>query len=362
MAACIRAGVVPAIESDPGQTKSASMESFAQSQGWRHVCITGSNRDRSDYLGIPFEVKGETGYLPLSWVNRLNEHTNGALLMMDDFRDCSEEVMQAAHRILQERVVGDIPLLPHVAIVLAFNPLDTSTGGLELSPAVANRVCHLTWTPDVQSWLDGMMFGFESLHFPKIEQIAPHNPVWAAQMRSLVVSFCTANEQLINATPEDPDARAKGWPSMRTWDKVASVLSFVDADDVAVRRAVLTGLIGEGTGSAFLTWYASQDLINPMDAINNPSIIPWTTATPDRIFALASSMAALVRNRGEAKLWEKAALAAVTGVSAGMVDNAFIMATSLNNHMVAGARTPPAFVRAFGDLLVTAGTLTAAAS
>lgn len=378
MAACFQARVPVAIESAPGQAKSATGESFARSWGWHYACITGSNRDQSDYLGLPTEKVAEDGtketdYLALSWARRLNEHTEGALLQLDEFRNVSDEVMRAMHRILEEGYVGETKLADHVCIMLSMNPVEQSTAGIELPPAIANRICLLPWQPDIDAWMHGMIYGFESVTYPSIDHLAPRDESWSKQIHAAIVGFCRAHEQYINAMPgdmrrkseikgvsNDIDDASKPWPSMRSWHKLAQALSFVRADDVAARRALVEGLIGPGVGGVFLDWYKSQDMIDPLTAINDPSTIKWATMTPDRIFVLASSIAAFVEHRGDAALWTKAASAAVSGIKAGRVDNATIMANQLTDHMVAGAKIPDDFHEAFSKLFTASGRLKAA--
>lgn len=378
MAACFQARVPVAIEAAPGQAKSATGEALARSWDWHYTCITGSNRDQSDYLGLPTEKIAEDGtketdYLALSWVRRLNEHTEGALLQLDEFRNVSDEVMRAMHRVLEEGYVGETKLADHVCIMLSMNPVEQSTAGIELPPAIINRICLLPWQPDLDAWMHGMIYGFDTTAYPSLSELAPFDESWSKQIFAMVVGFCRSHEQYINAMPGDArrkseikgvtdnlDDASKPWASMRSWHKLASVLSYVHPDDVATRKMVVEGLIGPGVGSVFLDWYKSQDMIDPLTAINDPSTIKWTTLTPDRIFVLASSIAAFVAHRDDANLWSKAASATVSGIKAGRIDNATIMANQLIDHMVPGASIPSDFRDAFSALFTSTGRLKAA--
>jgi hypothetical protein len=87
-----------------------------------------SDRDRggfdpggSDFLGLPIEVDGEVRYSPPAFARRAAD-AERALINFDELTTSAPSMSKAMLRILQERGVGELPLLATVALAAANRP------------------------------------------------------------------------------------------------------------------------------------------------------------------------------------------------------------------------------------------------
>lgn len=359
-AAAFAANVPVIFTSMPGQSKSASLEAMLRQWGNHTKVVTGSNRDATDYLGLPAERDGFTTYLDIKWAADLNEHDQSALIL-DEFANCSEDVMRAMHRVLQERFVGELKLRDSVRIVGAMNPVEASTGGLELPSAVANRVAHLAWDFDFDLWSEGFMYGFDNLEYPALSDLAPGGTeADKARAKALVLAYLKANPQHRNAYPaDDPEKCSGAWASIRSWTNLAQALAYLHPQDDSAVMALVRGLVGEDMALPFFTFLREADLIDPMLAISNPSLIDWT-GRPDRLYALGCAINAVVKQDGTVPLWTKAVQAIHTGVEAGRLDAVWIIAQRLLNDRPAGSSIPTDIAVAFADRMEATGAIKAA--
>ena len=363
VAAGVRANIPTLLWGNPGQGKTAKLSDCARAWNRHLEVVVGSVREASDYLGLPIEVDGVVNYSPPSWATRLNDHTEGAILFLDEVNISSLSVQKASLRITQERVVGELPLGDHVSILAAANPVDTATGGDDLMPAVANRFMHLDWHFDSAEWLNGIGTGFAHTEIESIDQmIGVHDPKTAARAVTMVTGFLEANRaQLAPAVPEDPTASGRAWASPRSWSNVIAVLSELDPKDDAAAILVVTGLVGEGAANEYFAWVSQNDLHNPAEVLADPSIVDWKGDRPDRLFALMRGVNALVLSDGSKKVWEQGVKALIACANGGRPDVALPYAQTLANNMPEGATIPQAFLDAFTDLTQRVGRVRAAA-
>lgn len=131
LAARVQANVPVGVIGEPGQGKTASMESATS--GWGRVVETviGSNREATNFLGVMIEDEGEIKYSSFQWVQNLNRAEKG-LLLLDEFNSSAPSTMKGMLRIVQERYVGDTKLNDSVSIVALMNPVETAVDAYDL--------------------------------------------------------------------------------------------------------------------------------------------------------------------------------------------------------------------------------------
>lgn len=365
LAACVRARVPAIVEGNPGQGKTAKIQALTESWGYYFESVVGSNREATDFLGLPVEAHGVQRYTSLDWAVRLNESAKarpeaGSVLFLDEF-NTQEDTMKAMLRVLEERFAGPDKFEDNVAILGAMNPISNATDGIPLPPAVANRVIHLKWVFDFDTWVDGFMSGFESMDEPHIEAMLANDASRRANVKASIAQFLRTMPQHRNACPtSDPDAASGPWASVRMWTKAAEVMSHLRADDDEAERLVLFGAVGEAAGKEYLIWRDRNDLYDPMDVLNGTVKVNWSDPRLDRLYALALSLKSIVGESGEVDQWKKALMLMVEGENAGRTDIAWQGARALLQVWPARAKMPASFVATFGDLVDRVGVTTAA--
>ena len=354
LAAAVQANVPTLIWGDPGVGKTAKLEAYGAAWG-RDVCtISASSRDAVDFMGLPMEADGRVVYSPLGWALRLNSADRG-LLVVDEITTAAS-TFKAFLRIVQERYVGELALASTVSIVALANPPEIAVDGVDLPAPVANRFLHLDWHFDFDQWIGGMGTGFAHENVPDPRTyLGDGSSERRAHVAAMVAGFLHSRPQLVNKVPSDLTAQGRAWPSARSWTNVVDVLSWLREDDDDARDLALKGLVGEGAYTEFVAWLLSADLPNPVDVLDDPSIVDFADRI-DRTFAVLSGVSDLALMRGDRETWLKALDVMVAAAEANRADVAVPATTRLVNVREHVAKGLPESVRdAFTDLLVRAG-------
>lgn len=226
-AAAARAGVPVCFQSDPGQGKTATITAWLSAWGYQAEILSPANREPADFLGqMVLTQDGTTGHAPLSWAKRLTQTTRHAAVLLDEANLGAEDTMKALHRVLEEKVVGDLPLPKNTAMICTINPPSNATGAVELPAAVANRMLHLQWDMDFDAWAAGLVGGFDTADVPTLDSLAPGGSTDDLRREALMVSmFLRQKPELRNACPDTMAQAAGPWPSYRSWTKMVQVLA-----------------------------------------------------------------------------------------------------------------------------------------
>lgn len=355
LAAAIRANVPVLMWGDPGIGKTATVEKLAASWGYHLETVVGSIREPTDFLGLPIQgADGQMTYSAPDWALRLNE-AEKSILFLDELTTCAPSVQKAMLRIIQERVVGTVRLGEHVVIIAAANPPEIAADGYDLSLPMSSRVAHLSWTFDRSAWLTGRRNGFSD-PAPAIEDIIGRfDQANVARAGGMVDGFLTHRPDFAHQVPTDPEKMNFGWPTGRTWDKVVALLANLRPDDDEAMFTAVASCVGEAAAIEFTSWLATADLYDPIEVLDNPSVVDWANNRPDRLFALMSSVTTVVLDQGTRDAWNKGMAVVVAGAQAGLPDVVWPTAQQLARHAPEGAKLPASFRAAFRDLMVLTG-------
>lgn len=358
LAAAVKANLPVVLWGEPGVGKTAVITSAAETWGMPIEVVVASIRDATDFLGLPVEVDGQVVYAPPAWARRLAECEGPALLFLDEINTAAPSVMKALLRVVQERVVGELPLGPEVRIVAAANPPDVAVDGDDMPAPISNRFGHFDWSADANIFFDGLLDDFASSTVPPLDVLLTGggSPERRARVRGSIASFLRARRDLISARPSDPTIAGRGWPSKRSWHAAARAVGELAADDDSAILTVLSGFVGDAAATEFVAWAALNDTYDPAEVLNDPSIVDWTGDRPDRLFALTSSVVALVSCEiGDtdrySKLWKSATDAMVACATAGRPDVAYPAVRQLLSAMPAKVPSMRPLQAAFADLL-----------
>jgi len=291
---CIQAGVPILIWGPPGVGKTAVITAVAEALGLPLEVVLASIREPADFSGLPVIRENGVRMEPPAWARRLAQAGRG-ILFLDEISTAPPAVQAALLRVVLDRVVGDLELPADVAVIAAANPPEQAAGGWDLTPPLANRFCHLTWTLDTQGWVDGMVQGWRT---PSVS-ILP--AVWQDGIpaaRALVASFIRHRPHLLLQVPQSEEQAGKAWPSPRTWDMAARLLAAADAAQAGedVSASLVSGCVGEGPALEFIAWRRALDLPDPEEVLSNPDRFRVPERGDQAFAVLTAVVAAAVRD------------------------------------------------------------------
>lgn len=255
------ANVPVALHGAPGTGKTSLVRSMADIFRWPIHTMTATIHDATDFAGLAYlssngTLDTRTMRASLQWAvglakEAMNNDGNG-LLFFDDISYAPPAVQNALLQIVQERRVGDFQLPFGVRCAAAINPHDTAASMRLLTAPLANRMVHIMWAPDAESWVEGTMSGWRPT-------VPPLHEGWQHCLpatRAKVTTFIRSHPSFLHSEPAEPSAQGGPWPSRRTWDMLITLLSACDAADVnmEVRRLLAAGAVGESTAAAYLAW------------------------------------------------------------------------------------------------------------
>jgi hypothetical protein len=336
----------------PGTGKTATIRAMAEAMRVPCETVIASIREPSDFAGLPVVVGDGVRFAPPTWARRLAEAGRG-LLFLDELSTAPPAVQAALLRVVLERVVGDLPLPPEVAVVAAANPPEQAADGWDLTAPLANRLCHLSWETDPLAVADGLAGGWSAPVVPALPD------GWQAEellARGLVAAFLHVRPALACAPPTDAAAAGRGWPSPRTWEMAArlwAAAGVAGAGD-APRSALVRGAVGDGAGVEFLAWLLEMDLPDPEAVLADPGsfVLP---ERGDRAYAALAAVAAAVAARPTPERWT-AGWQVLGAVAADAPDVAAVAARVLARCRPDGV-TLPAEIHLFAPVLRDAGLL-----
>lgn len=348
--ACGRVQVPVLLLSDPGVGKSSLVRGLAAAEGAPCETVLGSIREPADVAGLPVVTDSGVVLDAPAWAKRLCASESGWLLL-DELTTSPPAVQAALLAVALDRTVGDLRLPDAVRIVAGANPPDRAADGWEISPPLANRFCHLDYSPGVEEWLDGMTTGWAA---PPASRAVSADPLRRAALVATVTGFIRTRPDLLHRFPDTAAATGGPWPSRRVWSMLAAAMAHLRDDDHAAAQAIVFGLVGEGAGVAYLTWRRDADLPNSEAVVADPSIVDWG-GRPDRVWAVLSGVVGWATARGTAEAWRQAWGPLLAAAEHGAPDVAAAAARTLGRSRPASAKVPAAVRTKFAPILVAAG-------
>lgn len=358
----------------PGLAKTSELEALISSWGNEVVTLTGATRDQSDFLGLASKVGESLKYLPFEYVKKLNSHKKGSTLVLDEINRSKIGAQNGMLRVIQEGYVGDTKLEEHVNIIAIGNLAEDSAGTTVMPDALANRMLHLRWNFGRETWLEGLVSGYENIIYPSMgELIGDLTFEERLNVKARVAQFLkyatapgsagssTATGSLdslisVEEPPSDPTVAGRAWSSPRSWHnaiRVMSEIGFGTPDAKSTSLLALEAAVGERGKSAFATWDAKNDLMDPMEALTDPSKINFKNLRPDVIFALLTSVAALGAN--DFNLFIPAQKLIARCAAANKPDLAMASARNLLNNVPDGGKIIPEMSTHFAPVMTTLG-------
>ena len=338
---------------DPGTGKTATIEAFARRAGWRTVSVIASIHDPTDFAGLPVRTDAGVVFEPPAWACRTAESEEMSLVFFDEVNTATPATQNALMRVVLEGRVGDLELGEGVRFAAAANPPSANSAAWDLSAPLANRFAHLDWPVNFDDWRAGYLGGWPDPEPGKVDPSAV-DPFSRELIRLLQASFLATRPVLLCEVPDNGTA-PRGWPSPRSWERLAECLAIADTAAVTdeIRLLVAAALVGDGAAAEYLAYLRNLDLPDPKELLAYPAKFGELQRTDQQLAALDSVVAAAV---ADPKVWRDAFRVCIVAAGCGAPDVAASAAMRLAEIKPASARLPAGH-EVFARILTDAGLL-----
>jgi len=302
----------------PGEGKTSSIKGIGESLGWpTEVVPIPGKRDPAMIQGLP-RLDPETlvtKWMPFEWIKRLEEATKEgkrSILMLDDIAEGTRDMQSYFLGVIADRILGDVEL-SRTSICGAANPEGDQ---LQVTTALANRLCHINWALTPQEFAALARSGFKTPDVPKLEErwrdLIPTS-------REAYAAFCETLQGFHQVNPDGKSAErlVGAFPSPRTWDMGGRLLAALDSVTELpemkrkyVKQLLLNSAVGREAAGAFFTWAAHGDLPKPADVLANPGLLEtkkvFRPDRPDRAWVVLWSVSRYVLFNLTEETWRQA--------------------------------------------------------
>lgn len=284
----------------PGIGKTSLIKALAVAKGYDLHILLGSTMDPTDLNGLPalshWEYKGEDGvnttipvttYALNQWAKELLTKKR-VILLLDELNNAVPAVQSVLLSVVQDRKIGDVTLPDEVWIIAAMNAAEDAADGWVLSPPMANRFLHVDYELDVDDWVEGMLqnWGDEApVHgTPDFDRNFDRYQKLSTQ-RAEIAGFVGQHPELLINMPDNRDDAGEAWPSPRSWDNAARILSSIpkSPQTMGIRFRALKGLVSEPVAISYRTYEEQLRLPAYESVLNNPSRVNWEDLTTAQV-------------------------------------------------------------------------------
>lgn len=257
----------------PGVGKSAIVREIASKLGIGFVDVRLAQMERVDVSGLPAIKNDMTEWLPPAFWPR--DPKSKGIIFFDEITSAPADCQVAAYSLVLDRVVpnSNYKLPPGWYIVAAGNRDTDRAVARPISSALANRFSHYELSANAEDW---------------------NNWAVAHDINPSVTGFINFRPNLLFKM-EGQDLQ-QGWPSPRSWERVANVLTmFGEKEDVL--QKVVYGLIGQNVGVEFMAFHkVNKKFDDVLEMLTNPKAKVAIPSRSDERYALTSAVSYLLWN------------------------------------------------------------------
>ena len=251
----------------PGIGKSTVLRDVAEQEGIGFIDIRLAQREPVDLRGLPVPDGDQVRWLLSSDWPR--DPASRGILLFDELTAADRTLQVAAYEILLDRRLGDSYRVPPGWLLAgAGNRAGDRAISTTLSSALANRFCHLELAPDLDGWV-----------------------AWANTrgLDPIVAGFLRFRPGLFL---EMSGALDRGWPSPRSWERVAHELALARRTglDDGLLRLLLAGLVGSGPAEEILAFRELAEKFDAHAILSGKSAVTIPTRADQR-YGLCASLA-----------------------------------------------------------------------
>ena len=346
-------GVPVLLWGDPGTGKTRTVEAFARRAGWPVVSVIASIHDPTDFAGLPVRTDAGVVFEPPAWARATAQRDTASLVFFDEVNTATPATQNALMRVVLEGRVGDLDLGDGVRFAAAANPPSHNSAAWDLSAPLANRFAHLDWPVSFEDWKAGYLGGWPD---PEPVDVDPAtvDACTVELVKLLQASFLASRPALLCDVP-DNGAALRGWPSPRSWERLAKCLAIADTAGVSdeVRLLVASALVGDGAAAEYLAYLRNLDLPDPKELLDHPAKFAELRRSDQQLAALDAVVAAAA---GDPKRWRDAFRVCIVAAGCGAPDVAASAAMRLAETKPASVRLPSGH-EVFAQILTDAGLL-----
>ena len=226
----------------PGVGKSTVIRELCAQEGIGFIDIRLSQREPVDLRGLPVPQGDQVRWLLSSEWPR--DPDSRGILLFDELTAADRMLQVAAYEMILDRRLGDLYQVPPGWLICAAgNRREDRAVSQPLSSALANRFCHLELKEDLPAWI-----------------------VWAQQrdLHPMVIAFLKYRPHCFL---DMSGSIERGWPSPRSWERVAHVLASGDELDAASLELLVHGLVGTAAATEFLAFMHLRQELPDLDAM-----------------------------------------------------------------------------------------------
>lgn len=294
----LAANIPVKLESKPGAGKTSHINAmFEGSNGFLRTMVA-VNHDPTDFGGIPAPAGDRYKLLPGEWAMELVEKAESGQydvvgLFFDEVNTAGRAVLAALLKVVDERIVGFQRLPQSIRIIMAMNPAEAN-GGVDLTPAMANRVAHLAFEYPLKQWAKDMKAGFNPpapIVLPPVADLDGLTLTYGAKVAEFAESGMLTADQF-EAYPEESALRSGPFPTRRTWTLAAKAMAACEllGFDGVTQQLSVASLVGRKAAEAFEDYLDTQNGMDPVAMLNDPENFPL----PDRDDGLFTALDRMV--------------------------------------------------------------------
>ncbi len=333
---------------DPGTGKTETISRLATSEGWHVEVVMASVHEPTDIGGLPVLSKSGVILEPPLWAKRVAAHDGTSLVFFDEVNTAAPATQNALMHVILTSHVGQFSLGRNVVFMAAANPPEQNAGAWDLSAPLANRFAHLRWPVEFEAWRSGYLRGWPT---PRSIAVASPSGDRRSFFRAMQTSFLARRPGMLCKVPDDDTAASMGWPSPRTWERLADCLAIGKAAHASdsVIALVAESLVGPETATEFLAFMRDLDLPDPEALLTDPSSLVLPERT-DQQFACLEAVTAAVHANTTARRWQNGFLVCIEAARQKAPDIAASAARELCLCRPANTHLPPGF-EVFSDII-----------
>lgn len=317
-----RLGLPLLLEGEPGIGKSAIIEQICKANGLECTTLTASDRDPTDFSGLPFPDKGHTKVSRLveEWMHEMFSWERG-VVFVDELSTVPGVVQAVLLRAIREGVWASREAPKGVRFLAAMNPSSIAAGGHKISQPLANRFGWLDFpVPTVDSWSEFMMMSGPDTTMEALDAGSEEDRVsglWANEYAKSVGFMAAAVKRLphtLFAKPQNNDPQAsRAWSSPRTMEYATRAMASAAVHGLSQADSdiFMAAFIGETTASEIIAFKNTMDLPDPGDVLDGVVKFKHNRKRIDKTWAVLSSCTTLItpttaekRDDRAAVMWE----------------------------------------------------------
>ena len=317
-----RWGLPLLLEGEPGIGKSAIIEQLCEQNGLACETLTASDRDPTDFSGLPFPDKNHTKVTRLveEWMDRMFS-TDRMVVFIDELSTVPGVVQAVLLRGIRSGVWGGKEAPKGVRFIAAMNPSEIAAGGHKISQPLANRFGWLDFpvpTPDM--WGEYMMRSGPDTTMETLDAKAEEGRVmkaWPnayARSTGLMVAAVRRLPHTLFSKPKNNDpAASKAWSSPRTMEYATRAMAAADVHGLSETDSdiFMASFIGESVATELIAFRNKQDLPDPAEVLDGQIKFKHSDKRIDRTWAVLTACTTLVtptscdnRDKRAEKMWE----------------------------------------------------------